>query len=56
MTFAYSGNEAPESDLKEGLMTHNKNIKKSDPIITWEVICAWALAAVFLGTLAVSGT
>ena len=36
-------------------MTTNKNTRKSDPIITWEVVCAWALAALFLGTIAVSG-
>lgn len=36
-------------------MTTPKKIKKSDPIITWEVVCAWALAAFFLGTIAVSG-
>ncbi len=35
-------------------MTNNTN-KKSDPIITWEVVTAWALAALFLGTIAVTG-
>ena len=36
-------------------MTITKKTNKSDPIITWEVVCAWALAAFFLGTIAVSG-
>ncbi len=43
-------------DLKERPMANNKKIKMSDPIITWEVVCAWALAAIFLGTIAVAGS